>query len=93
MTQETAQERGKRRTLQGTVESDKMDKTISVIVTRTFKHPKYGKYIRRRSKYFAHDEQNLAKQGDTVQIVESRPMSRLKRWRLLEVVNDEGGAS
>ena len=87
----TVKERGKRRTLQGIVASDKMDKTISVLVVRTFKHSKYGKYIRRRKKYYAHDENNVAKTGDTVQIVESRPMSRLKRWRLLDVVQSAGG--
>jgi small subunit ribosomal protein S17 len=87
----TVQNRGKRRTLQGIVASDKMHKTISVVVVRTFKHAKYGKYIRRRKKYYAHDENNTAKVGDTVQIIESRPLSRLKRWRLVEVVQSAGG--
>ncbi len=84
MAQDT-QARNRRRTLTGVVVSDKMDKTITVRVERTLRHPKYLKYIRRHAKYQAHDEQGEACIGDTVEIVEMRPMSKLKRWRLLSV--------
>ncbi|MDR3134665.1 MAG: 30S ribosomal protein S17 [Deltaproteobacteria bacterium] len=70
----------------GVVVSDKMDKTVVVAVNRMVKHPVYKKYIRRRSKFMAHDEQNSAHVGDTVEIVESRPLSRNKRWRLTKIV-------
>ncbi len=63
-----------------------MDKTITVRVERMLKHPKYLKYIRRHTKYHAHDEQGEAHLGDTVEIMEMRPLSKLKRWRLLNVV-------
>ena len=82
---ETAR-RGVKRTLAGMVISDKMDKTIVVQVTRRMRHPMYGKEVKRSKKYHAHDEKNEAKIGDTVRIVESRPISRLKRWRLIEIV-------
>ena len=75
-----------RRTLEGVVTSDKMQKTITVLVTRTFKHPKYKKYVREHAKYHAHDEQGLAKLGDRVEIMSCRPLSRLKRWTLVRVV-------
>lgn len=78
---------GKRKVLIGTVISDKMDKTVVVSIERTVKHPVYGKYIRRTSKFFVHDPQNNCKQGDIVKISESRPISRKKRWRLLEVLD------
>jgi small subunit ribosomal protein S17 len=78
--------RGTRRTLQGHVTSDKMDKTITVLVVRTFQHPKYKKYVRRREKHHAHDEKNAAKIGDLVIITECRPLSLLKRWRLTEIL-------
>lgn len=84
--QETTQ-RGRRRTLQGTVVSDGMNKTVSVRVERVFKHPKYKKYIRRHEKYLAHDEENSANVGDTVRIVECRPLSKAKRWRMTEIVS------
>ncbi len=70
----------------GFVESAKCDKTINVVMERRVKHPKYGKYIRRRTKLHAHDEQNLAKPGDQVEIMECRPMSKTKHWRLVRVV-------
>lgn len=79
-------ERGSRRTLRGRVVSDRMDKTITVRVERVFKHPKYKKYIRRHKKYHAHDEENSAHIGDEVEIRECRPLSKIKRWRLVEVV-------
>ncbi|MBU2551586.1 MAG: 30S ribosomal protein S17 [Proteobacteria bacterium] len=70
----------------GQVVSDKMDKTVIVVVNRLVKHPTYKKYIRRRSRFAAHDETNTARVGDTVEIVQSRPLSRTKRWRLSRVV-------
>ncbi len=77
-------EKSGRRTLTGTVVSDKMDKTISVQVNRKVKHPRYHKYINRRNVYKAHDEGNVCKTGDTVVIQESRPLSRTKRWVVIE---------
>jgi small subunit ribosomal protein S17 len=71
----------------GTVVSDKMNKTVVVLVNRLVKHPVYKKYIRRRSKFMAHDERNTAQMGDTVEIIQSRPLSRLKRWRLTKIVS------
>ncbi len=70
----------------GVVVSDKMDKTITVEVVRRMKHPKYGKFVTRRKKYLAHDENNEAHVGDTVRIMETRPLSRRKRWRLVEII-------
>ncbi len=78
--------RGVKKTLTGTVTSDKMQKSIVVEVTRRVRHPVYGKEIKKSKKFHAHDEKNEAKIGDTVRIVESRPISRLKRWRLVEIV-------
>lgn len=80
-------ERGLRRTVNGTVVSDKMESTIVVQVVRRVKHPLYGKQVRRFQKFYAHDEKNQAHVGDTVQIMETRPMSRLKRWRLIRVLS------
>lgn len=79
-------ERGKPNQVTGVVVSDKMDKTISVRVSRMVKHKRYGKYIRRSSVFKAHDEQNAAKQGDTVMITESRPLSKTKTWKLSQIV-------
>ncbi len=70
----------------GVVTSDKMSKTRRVEIPRVVKHPKYGKFLRRRTVCYAHDEGNESRVGDTVEIVESRPMSRLKRWQLVRVV-------
>ena len=78
--------RNERRTLQGTVVSDKMDATITVRVERTVKHPRYLKYIRRHKKYTAHDASGEARTGDVVEIVETRPVSKTKRWRLEQVI-------
>ena len=75
-----------RKTVEGIVVSDKMDKTISVVVQRLEMHPRYKKYVRRDTKYKAHDEQNTAREGDRVRITETRPLSKQKRWRLVEVV-------
>jgi small subunit ribosomal protein S17 len=74
------------RVVQGRVVSDKMDKTITVVVERRVKHPVYGKYITRSSKVHAHDENNTAGIGDTVLVAESRPLSKTKTWTLVEVV-------
>ncbi len=74
------------RTVQGRVVSDKMDKTITVLVERRVKHPVYGKYITRSSKVHAHDESNTAGIGDTVLVKESRPLSKTKTWTLVEVL-------
>jgi small subunit ribosomal protein S17 len=79
-------ERAKRKTVVGKVVSNKMDKTVSVTVERRYRHPLYGKYLKRTSKFMAHDEKNECKIGDTVRIMETRPLSRLKRWRLVEIV-------
>ena len=83
-TEETG-ERGWGRTLRGVVLSNKMTKTITVEVVRTVKHPKYNKYLKKRARYYAHDERSEAGIGDQVIIVESRPLSKLKRWRLQTV--------
>lgn len=72
-----------RRILEGNVVSDKADKTVTVLVERRFKHPVYKKYIRKTDKYTAHDELNTYKEGDRVQIIECRPLSRTKRWAVL----------
>ncbi len=74
------------RTMTGRVVSDKMDKTVTVLIERLVKHPVYGKYIRRSTKLHVHDENNVCKEGDTVVIRESRPLSRTKSWTLVEVV-------
>ena len=76
----------RRKSLIGRVTSDKMDKTVVVIVERTVRHPLYGKVLKRVKKYKAHDEQNECHIGDQVRIVESRPLSREKRWRVVEIV-------
>ena len=70
----------------GIVTSDKMNKSVVVIVERRVMHPKYGKFVKRSSKFMAHDENRDAKVGDTVKIAEIRPMSKLKCWRLVEIV-------
>ena len=75
-----------KRTLIGKVVSDKMDKTVSVLIERRVKHPLYGKSVRRSKKYLAHDENNQAKIGDTVEIQESRPISKNKSWVLTKVI-------
>jgi|TARA_X000000368_G_scaffold318173_1_gene255448 small subunit ribosomal protein S17 len=74
------------RTITGKVVSDKMDKTITVLVERRVKHELYGKYITRSTKLHAHDENNDCNEGDTVAIVESRPMSKTKTWKLQSIV-------
>ena len=78
--------RKSRKTKLGKVVSSRMDKTLVVSVGRLVKHPLYGKRIKKRSKFKVHDEENLAGMGDTVKIIETRPLSKTKRWRLVEVV-------
>jgi small subunit ribosomal protein S17 len=70
----------------GVVVSDKMDKSIVVVVSRKVKHPKYGKFVKKTSKFMAHDEENTCNIGDTVKIMETRPMSKDKNWRLVEII-------
>ncbi|WP_461214140.1 30S ribosomal protein S17 [Lacticaseibacillus sp. GG6-2] len=80
------EERNSRKVYQGTVVSDKMDKTITVEVSTTKTHPVYGKRVKYSKRYYAHDENNEAHTGDVVKIMETRPLSRNKRFRLLNVV-------
>ena len=75
-----------RRVLQGTVHSDRMQKSVTVDVERRYKHPKYGKYVVQTRRYAVHDEKNEAHAGDRVEIAETRPLSKRKRWRLLRIV-------
>jgi small subunit ribosomal protein S17 len=74
------------RTVEGRVVSNKMDKTVTVLVERQVKHALYGKYIRRSSKLHAHDEENSCNEGDIVRVAECRPLSKTKNWRVVEVV-------
>ncbi len=78
--------RNKRKVRTGTVTSAKMDKTIVVAVERTFKHPQYGKTVKRTSKVYAHDDENQAGVGDVVMVMETRPLSKTKNWRLVKVL-------
>lgn len=84
--QQDTLERNARKERVGVVVSDRMEKTITVEVRRLMKHPMYGKYIERSSKLMAHDEDNEASEGDTVRIMEARPISKHKRWRLADIV-------
>ena len=79
-------ERGKRKERVGTIVSDKMDKTVIVMVERHFINAYYGRTMRDRKKYVAHDEKDECKTGDTVRIIETRPLSKTKRWRVAEVL-------
>ena len=79
-------ERNLRKTRIGVVTSNKMNKTITVAVERKVKHPIYGKFVKKTSKFHAHDDKNECSIGDTVRIMETRPLSKTKRWRLVEVV-------
>ncbi len=79
--------RNQRRTLEGTVTSDRCTKTITVEVQRTFKHPKYKKYVRKVARYHAHDEKGEAKKGDKVEIRACRPLSATKRWMLIRIID------
>ncbi len=82
----TESERGARKTREGLVVSDKMDKTVVVAVEDRFKHPLYGKVVRRTSKLKAHDEANAAGVGDRVLLMETRPLSATKRWRIVSIL-------
>lgn len=80
-----------RRVVQGIVTRDKMLKTRRVEIERLVKHPKYGKYVKRRTICYAHDEKNESQLGDKVEIIESRPLSKLKRWELVKVITRAAG--
>ncbi len=90
-TENQAQERGRRQTLVGKVVSDKMDKTVIVTVQHTQMHPLYRRAMKRTSKFYVHDAENEAREGDRVQIVASRPLSKQKRWRLRQVMQRAEG--
>jgi small subunit ribosomal protein S17 len=81
-----AEVRNLRKTRTGVVTSDKMDKTITVAVERKVKHPIYGKFVKKTTKFHAHDEKGECGIGDVVKIMETRPLSKTKRWRLVEIV-------
>ncbi len=83
---ETESDRGLPKSREGVVVSDKMDKTVVVAITRQVKHSTYGKYIRKTNKYFAHDKDETCSVGDLVRIVETRPLSKLKRWKVTEII-------
>jgi len=86
-TESAASERGQRKTRIGKVVSSKMNKTIVVAIVRMVKHPLYKKYIKRTTKLYVHDEKNDAREGDTVRVVETRPLSKTKCWRVQEVID------
>ncbi len=92
-TQSGEQQRGRRRIEVCVVTSDKMNKTRRVEIPRLVKHPKYGKYIKRRTICHVHDENNESHVGDTVEIMETRPLSKLKNWRLVRIVTRAPGAA
>ncbi len=85
-------ERGSRRTLVGLVVSDKMDKTVVVRVERLVQDPRYKKYVRRYSKFMAHDEENACSIGDKVEIIEHRPISKRKRWKVQATLQSAAGS-
>lgn len=80
-------QRGNRKLRTGTVTSDRMDKTVAVEIVRAYQHPLYKKIVRRSTKILAHDEQNMCNVGDLVQVVEVRPISRRKRWKVRQIVS------
>ena len=86
MTEQITEDRSLRKEKTGVVTSNKMTKSIVVAVERKVKHAKYGKFINRTSKFMAHDEKNECNIGDTVRIMETRPLSKNKRWRLVEII-------
>ena len=85
-TEKTERARGRAKTRQGVVLKNKMDKTVVVEVVRRFRHPKYPKFVKRRIRYRAHDAENACNVGDTVLLVETRPLSKTKRWKVKEIV-------
>jgi len=86
MTEQTETGRKLRKQRVGVVTSTKMDKTITVLIERKIKHPIYGKFMNKSKKFTAHDEKNECNEGDTVKIMETRPLSKKKRWRLVEIL-------
>ena len=84
--EQVSTERSRRKVRTGVVVSDKMDRTVLVRIDRSFRHPLYAKTVKRSSKLAAHDEQNEAHVGDTVRVMETRPISKSKRWRVVEIV-------
>jgi len=80
------EKRGQRKTRTGIVSSDKMDKTVVVSVERKLRHPVYGKFIKKTKKFHAHDAENSCRLGDYVKIMETRPLSRTKRWRVVDIL-------
>ena len=70
----------------GVVASNRMDKSVVVVIERKVKHPLYGKFVKKTSRFFAHDEENTCNKGDTVKIMETRPLSKRKNWRLVEII-------
>ena len=80
------EQRGQRKTIIGIVAKDKMEKSRVILVERKIKHPLYKKYVKKTSKFMAHDEKNESHEGDTVLLMETRPLSKRKRWRLVEVI-------
>ena len=86
MPENTTIERNRRKVRTGVVVSDAMDKTVTINVERQFPHPLYGKAVKRTKKYHAHDENNEYQVGDTVRIIERRPLSKTKRWRVVELI-------
>lgn len=84
--EEPSSERSARKERIGIVQSAKMDKTITIVIKRQVKHPMYGKYLKRSSTLMVHDENNDAGEGDTVRVMETRPISKHKRWRLMEII-------
>ncbi len=92
MTEHTEKTRGNRKKRTGMVVSNRQDKTIVLRVERRTKHPLYGKIVKRSKKYYAHDELNQAAVGDLVEIQETRPLSKLKRWRLVSIVQRTAAA-
>ena len=83
---EQEKDRGRRKMRVGKVVSDKMQKTVVVVIERLVKHPTYKRYVRRRSRFKVHDEKNECKEGDTIRFMETRPLSKEKRWRFVEFV-------
>ena len=86
MTEKESLSRGKRKVMTGKVVSDSMEKTVVVTIERLVKHETYGKYVRRRNRFKVHDEKNECKVGDVIRFMETRPLSKDKRWRLLDFV-------
>jgi small subunit ribosomal protein S17 len=85
--------RGQRKTRTGVVASDRMDKTVAVALVRTYQHPLYKKIVRSTTKVLAHDEQNACGVGDVVQLIETRPLSRHKRWRVQRIISKAESAN